>query len=252
MLPKISAIVLTKNSEKTIKRALESLKTLDEVIVLDTGSTDHTKQIVATFSNVRLYEHHFTGFGAMRTLATSYASHDWVLSLDSDEQLSKHALKEIEETSLDPRCVYSFPFHNYFNEKHIKWCGWYPDRHIRLFNKTETGFSSDFVHERILSEGFFEKKCHFPILHYSYQEISDFLEKMQRYTTLFAQQNQYKKTSSLSKALFHAGYAFMKSYFLQKGFMGGVEGFIIASYNSQTAYYKYLKLWEANRNARCP
>lgn len=250
MLP-ISVIVLTKNSQKTIHRALESLKDFDEVVLVDTGSTDRTLEIVNSFKNVKVFEHHFTGFGAMRNLATKHTKHSWVLSLDSDEQLSRQAFKEIEGLTLDPYCVYSFPFHNFFNEKHIKWCGWYPDRHTRLFNKTKTSFSSDFVHERILSEGLFEKRLSYPILHYSYEEISDFLEKMQRYTTLFAQQNQYKKTSSLAKALVHGAYAFFKSYILQKGFLGGVEGFIIANYNSQTAYYKYLKLWEANRNARC-
>ena len=128
----ISAIVLTKNSERTIYRALDSLKELDEVIVLDSGSTDKTKEIVKSFKNVKLYEHHFIGFGAMKNLATSYTKNDWVLSIDSDEQFSKQALRELNGIILDNTCIYSFPFHNFFNEKHIKWCGWYPDRHARL------------------------------------------------------------------------------------------------------------------------
>ena len=250
MLP-ISAIMLTKNSQKTIKRALNSLKDIQEVIVLDTGSEDKTLEIVKNFPNVKVFYHPFKGFGAMRNLASSYTSCAWILSLDSDEELSSEAYKSLENLVLDEKKIYSFPFHNFFNDKFIKWCGWYPDRHIRLYHKKSTSFSSDFVHERILSDGFKEEKLHGPIRHYSYQEIGDFLKKMEKYSTLFAEQNQYKKTSSLSKAIFHGLYAFIKTYLLKLGFLSGGEGLIIALYNSQTAYYKYLKLWEANKDARC-
>ena len=249
---KISAIVLTKDSEKTIQATLESLRDLEEVIVLDTGSKDLTKQIALTYSNVKLFEDSFKGFGAMRHLASSYTSCDWVLSIDSDEVLSKKALKEILQISLVETKVYSFPFHNFFNGKFIKWCGWYPDRHPRLLNKKQTGFSSDFVHEKILVNSTMqEQKLSGPIEHYSYREISDFLDKMQRYTTLFAEQNRYKKSSSPLKAILHSLYAFFKSYLLKRGILGGSEGLIIALYNAQTSYYKYLKLWEANKDATC-
>lgn len=249
---KISAIVLAKDSEATIKSTLESLKDLDEVIVLDTGSEDSTKKVALTYPNVRLFEDSFKGFGTMRHLATSYASHDWILSIDSDEVLSKKALKEILELQLNEKKIYSFPFHNYFNGKFIRWCGWYPDRQALLFNKNKTGFSSDFVHEKILlSEGMEEQKLNGPIEHYPYRKISDFLDKMQRYSTLFAEQNRYKKSSSPLKAVLHGAYAFFKSYILKRGVLGGSEGFIIALYNAQTSYYKYIKLWEANNDASC-
>ena len=175
----------------------------------------------------------------------------WILSLDSDEVLSKEAVSTLSSKELSFNKVYSFPFHNYFNQRFIKWCGWYQDRHIRLFPKDRAKFSSDFVHEKVLYEGLTEEKLTTPIEHHSYREISDFLDKMQRYSTLFAEQNRYKKTSSLSKAIFHGCFAFFKSYILKRGIFGGKEGFIIALYNSQTAYYKYLKLWESNLDASC-
>jgi len=247
----ISVLILANNSDKTIRKTLESVKDFKEVIVVDTGSKDMTKEIVRSFPNTRLYEHPFSGFGAMRNLATTYVTSEWVLSLDSDEVLMESTAKELLSQELDPQKVYSFPFHNYFNEKFIKWCGWYPDRHIRLYPKGRANLSSDFVHERVLYQGLEEVKLTAPIEHYSYRGISDFLDKMQRYSTLFAEQNRYKQPSSPLKAILHGCFAFFKSYILKKGFLGGSEGFIIALYNSQTAYYKYLKLWEANRDASC-
>lgn len=247
----ISAIVLTKNSAETLKETLNSLSGLDDVIVLDTGSDDSTIEIAKSFSNVTVHRHSFSGFGNLRNLASSYAKHSWILSLDSDEVLSKEAFEEIKSKKLESNKVYSFPFDNFFNNKHIKWCGWYPDRHVRLFNRNCTGFSSDFVHERVLDDSLTEEKLVFPIHHYSYGCISDFLTKMQKYSTLFAQQNKYKKRSSIGKAIFHAQFAFFKSYILKRGILGGREGLIISIYNAQTAYYKYLKLWEANQEATC-
>jgi hypothetical protein len=103
------------------------------------------------------------------------------------------------------------------------------------------------VHEGIISEGMREIKLKEPVHHYSYSSTSDFLQKMQRYTDLFAEQNRGKRSSSLTKAIFHGVAAFLKSYLLKRGFMGGFEGFVISVYNANTAFYKYLKLMELNR-----
>lgn len=246
MVP-ISVVVLTKNSAETIKKTLNSLLAFKEVLVLDTGSSDATLDIARAFPNVKIEKHPFTTFGAVRNLASEYACCDWILTLDSDEVLSEKAFKEIFSLSLDPCKVYSFPRWNYFNDKFIKWCGWYPDRVLRLYNKKTACYSSDFVHEKVLYPGLKELKLSGPLEHYSYRKIGDFLDKMQKYTTLFAEQNKYKKTSSPQKAFLHAVFAFFKSYILQRGMFGGWEGFIIASYNAQTSFYKYLKLWELNQ-----
>ena len=242
----ISVTILTKNSEATLHAVLQSVKTFDEVIILDTGSTDNTLEIAKEFSNCRIYKSPFIGFGTLHNLASSYAAHDWILSLDSDEVLSKELIDEMTKIKLDPHRIYSIPFNNYYNGKHIKWCGWYPDRHIRLYNKLNTSFTSDYVHESIMKKNLLETSLKNPIYHYSYRSISDFLKKMDSYSDLFAKQNQYKKKSSLSKALLHGIYAFIKSYFIQRGFLGGSEGFLISLYNSQVSFYKYVKLMELN------
>jgi glycosyltransferase involved in cell wall biosynthesis len=244
----ISVTVLTKNSEKLIEQVLESLKDFHEVIILDNGSSDSTLEIAKTFANVQVYTSAFIGFGPLHNLATSHASQDWVLSIDSDEVLSKDLAQELLTTPLDSSCIYSFPRHTYYRGKLIKWCGWYPDRICRLYNRTRACFSNDFVHEKVLPNSLQEVQLRNPVIHYSYTSVTDFLAKMQTYSELFAQQNRGKKASSLFKAITHGLFGFFKSYLIKRGFMGGYEGFLISAYNGHTAFYKYLKLYEANQS----
>ena len=116
----------------------------------------------------------------------------------------------------------------------------------QAYNKMKTKFSDDQVHEAIISENMRHVPLKAPLIHYSYASISDFLAKMQSYSTLFANQYQGKRKSSFAKALSHGIFAFFKSYVLKRGFLGGYEGYVISAYNGHTAYYKYLKLYEAN------
>lgn len=247
ILEDISVTVLAKNSEKYLKEVLKSLAPFGEVILYDTGSTDKTIEIAQSFPNVRVHKAQFIGFGPTHNMATAATKNQWVLSIDSDEIVSPELIRSIADEQIDPKSVYSFPRHNYFNGKFIKWCGWYPDRQIRLYNKTKTKFSDDQVHEAIISQSMRHVALQGPIIHYSYGTLADFLSKMQSYSSLFASQNQGKKKSSLAKALSHGAFAFFKSYVLKRGFMGGYEGYVISAYNGHTAYYKYLKLHEANK-----
>jgi len=242
----ISVTVLAKNSQKYLKEVLQSLEAFGEVLLYDTGSTDDTIAIAKTFPNVRVVEAAFVGFGPTHNNASATAKYDWIFSIDSDEIVSPELVEELKTVECKPVAVYSFPRHNYFNGKFIQWCGWYPDRQTRIYNKTKTRFSDAMVHEAIISEGMIHQLCNGPLIHYSYDSIADFLSKMQSYSSLFAAQNCGKKKSSLFKALTHAWFAFFKSYIIKRGFMGGYEGFVISAYNGHTAYYKYLKLYEAN------
>jgi len=248
----ISVTILSKNAEETLASSLQALERFDEVILLDTGSTDLTLDIAKTYPNVKIFEAPFKGFGPLHNLAAEKALNDWILSLDSDEVLTPELADEIFSLSLDPKCIYSFPFHNYFNGKHIRGCGWYPDRHVRLYNRQSTRFSDDFIHEKIERKKMREVKLSSPVKHYSYRSISDFLKKMENYSSLYAEQHKQKRSSSLLKALLHSSFAFFKSYLFKRGFIDGKEGFIISSYNAQTAFYKYLKLQEVNqKDALC-
>lgn len=245
-LHEISVTVLAKNSQKYLKEVLKALSPFGEVLLYDTGSTDDTIEIAATFPNVRIVKAPFIGFGPTHNMASAAAANDWILSIDSDEVVTPSLIDILKTEELDPKAVYAFPRHNYFNGKFIKCCGWYPDRQIRIYNRIKTRFSDDQVHEAIISEGMRYASLQAPIIHYSYGSISDFLAKMQAYSTLFAEQNRGIRHSSPLKALLHAAFAMFKSYIIKRGFLYGYEGLVISLYNCHTAYYKYLKLYEAN------
>lgn len=240
----ISATVLTKNSQKTLRSTLDSLKRFPEVVLLDSGSTDETLSIAKTYPNVTIHASRFLGFGPMHNLASSLATHDWILSIDSDEIVTESLADEILALTLDPKRIYSIQRANFYNGRQIKWCGgWHPDIVLRLYHRQQTQFSLDLVHEKIEKKDLQVVPLKAPLTHIPYREMGDFLDKMQHYSTLFADQNPGKK-SSLLKALLHSWSAFLKSYILKRGFLGGREGFIISIYNGHTAFYKYLKLAE--------
>lgn len=243
----ISATILTKNSQKYIVEVLESLSSLDEILICDTGSTDRTLEIVKEFPKVKIEQCPFIGFGPTHNLATTLAKNDWILSIDSDEILTPELVKEVSSLSLERGTVYSFPRHNEYKGKYIRGCGWSPDRQVRLYHRLDTRFTDVQVHERIMSDGLKHVKLSGALRHYSYDSVSDFLLKMQSYSTLFAKEYQGKKSSSHCKALLHGFFAFFKSYILKKGFLDGSQGLEISIYNANTAFYKYLKLAEFNK-----
>ncbi len=238
----ISVCILTKNSCLTLRATLDSLQSFSEVIILDTGSTDETIAIAKEYPNVTVHFSPFIGFGPLRNYVSKLASHDWILSIDSDEILSSTLIQELNNLSLDPNVTYSIPRHNYYNGKRIRGCGWDKEQIPRLYYRPKICFSNVQVHEAVLAQQT-QKLCS-PLLHTPYRSTTDFLAKMQHYTTLFAEQYQGKRGSSFGKALAHGFYAFFRSYFLKRGIFCGAEGFTISLYNANTAFYKYLKLAE--------
>src|ERR1700722_17171413 len=208
MLP-ISVTILTKNSQRYLEQVLHSVKEFDQVLLFDNGSTDKTFEIAAKFPNVAIEKGAFAGFGPTHNLASALAKWDWILSIDSDELVTAELIAEIRTLSLKDDTVYSMPRHNYFNGTFIKWCGWYPDRQMRLFNRTRTGFTDAHVHEAVKTEGMQLTSLSSPILHFSYETHADFLSKMQSYSDLFARQYRSKRASSPWKAVWHGFAAFL-------------------------------------------
>ncbi|MBS0604209.1 MAG: glycosyltransferase family 2 protein [Verrucomicrobia bacterium] len=247
----ISVTVLTKNSQDTLDATLRSLQKFPEVIVYDSGSTDSTLQIAGKYPNVKIINGQFIGFGPTHNTASALASHDWILSIDSDEVLTSELAEAILKLAFDTKKVYQIDRRNYFNGKWIRWCGgWYPDPVVRLYNRKSTRFTDDAVHEKVILGNLQLTPLPHYMIHTPYRSMGDFLSKMQTYTTLFAEQHKGKKKSSMGKAIAHGSFAFLKSYLFKKGFLGGKEGYIISLYNGQTAFYKYLKLLEANSRDR--
>lgn len=240
----ISVCILTKNSASTLEKALQSALRFDEIIVLDSGSEDETIEIAQKYPKVRIHTSPFLGFGPLRDLAALFAKNDWILALDSDEELSEELVDEIQGLFLDEEKVYAMRRKNFFRGKQMRCCGWGGDVVIRLYHKNHARFGSKLLHESIEKKRkVLLKGC---LYHTPYRSTSDFLAKMQHYSTLFAEENQGKKRSSFPKAFFHGTFSFLKSYFVKKGIFYGVEGFLLSLYNANTAFYKYLKLSEAN------
>lgn len=269
----ISATILVKNAQDTIGECLESLREFDEIILLDNGSSDDTLKIArefdALYGNLRIYSSEFIGFGALKNLAISYAKNDWIFSIDSDEVLESRTLEllknlfgnesgsndsESSDTSKQstlhtgklpaPNTIYALPRKNLYNGEWIKACGWYPDFVTRIFNKTYTRFNDNIVHESII----IPKDAHLikldsGVKHYAFENITHLLEKMQRYSTLWAQQNANKASSPL-KAIIHGSWTFFRNYIFKKGFLYGYKGFVISVCNGLGAFFKYMKLYE--------
>ncbi|MFY7842398.1 MAG: glycosyltransferase family 2 protein [Rhabdochlamydiaceae bacterium] len=244
----ISVTILTKNNQSTIASTLESLRSFSEVLVFDTGSSDHTLKIAASFPNVTIKKGEFLGFGLTHNQASSLAKYDWILSIDADESLSQELVSEIKTLGLDTSCVYNLKRFNFLENKHIKCCaGWHPDSIIRLYHRKQTRFTDDWVHEKVLSDGLKVITLKYPIHHTPYENIDSFLRKMQIYSSLFAEQHFLRKKSSFFIALFHSWSCLFKNLILKKGLFGGRLGWFISLYNAQTTFYKYIKLAEKNK-----
>ncbi len=229
-------------------QCLQSLEAFDEVLLMDTGSTDRTMDIARRFPNVRLEEREFAGFGPSKNLAARLARHDWILSIDSDEVVTPELSWEILSLTLDENRVYRFSRHSYYHRKHIQGCGWSPDKVLRLYHKKKTAFNDNQVHESVMvKEGMEIADLEGNLKHYPYDNAGSLVDKLQFYSTLYAQQNQGKVQSSFLKAVLRGTAAFLKGYLLRKGFLDGYEGFHIAFCQGLATYLKYLKLYEANR-----
>lgn len=246
----ISVTVLVKNSEKYLAKTLHSLSAFPEVIVLDNGSTDRSLEIAAQFNNVKIYHTPFIGFGPMKNLAASYASYDWILNIDSDEILLPELIDELSQIDFkNSHKVYALLRLNHYRGKLIKTCGWYPDFVKRLYHKGQVQFNDKQVHESLDIPKHVELvRLTHPFNHYSFDGAEGLINKMQQYTTLFAEQQKYKKRASVFSAITHGISAFFKNYVLRRGFLSGSDGFVISFANACGAYYKYIKLKEANQN----
>ncbi|HMW16268.1 MAG TPA: glycosyltransferase family 2 protein [Accumulibacter sp.] len=243
----ISVTILTKNSEKYLVRCLDALAAFDEVIVVDNGSTDSTMALAVTYPNVRLIEHPFIGFGPLKNFAVAAARNNWILSVDSDEIVTSALLDELVALDLsDERTVYSIARDNHYNGKLVRCCGWRPDRVLRVFCRTHTRFNDAQVHESLILKS--ETRIHplrGTLQHFPYANAAELIEKMQKYSTLYAEQSA--KRSSPAKAFFRASFAFIRNYVFQKGFLCGYEGLLISVSNAIGVFYKYIKLYEKNR-----
>lgn len=238
----LSVIVIVKNEENNLRRCLTSVQWADEIIVLDSGSTDNTVTIAKAFTD-KVYETDWQGYGVQKQRALAHATGDWVLNIDADELVSddlKHAvLSAIKTNDAD---AYQVPIQLCFYGKLLRY-SWSPQRHIRLFKQDGANYSSDLVHESILlAKGARIGKLRAPIIHYCVQDISHLLYKINRYSSYSATMRiQKNKPANFWKTVLSSIWMFFRCYFIQRGFLDGKEGLLFAMVNAEGTFYRGVK-----------
>jgi glycosyltransferase involved in cell wall biosynthesis len=238
----LSVIIITFNEAANIRACLESVAWADERIVFDSGSSDDTVEIARTLGAQVFQSDWAGGFGRQKNRCLAQASGAWVLSLDADERVTPALRAEIEQVLQAPSAtVWEIPRYSTFCGKFIHHSGWRPDYVARLFQRGSAYFSDDEVHERLIFNGSAARLRH-DLIHYSFPDIDSVITKMNRYSTLGAQRLQRQGThSSLTKAITHGLWTFIRTYFLRLGFLDGKHGFILALANAHGTYYRYIK-----------
>jgi glycosyltransferase involved in cell wall biosynthesis len=248
-MSKLSAYVLTFNEEGKIREALESLKWVDEIVVLDSHSTDGTERICREYTD-KFYQCDFSGFGRLRNRALELVTHDWVLSLDADERVTDELREEIREKLANgPDCdAYFVPRKNLFLGRWILHCGWYPDyRQPQFFNKHRLRYRDELVHEGFESTGTIGY-LHGHALQYPFRDLGEYLRKMSRYSTLMAKQMAAGgRRFHAHQLITHPIFTFFKMYGLRQGFRDGMPGLILSLLYAYYTFVKYAKLWELTR-----
>ncbi len=239
----LSVILITKNEAANIRDCLHSVSWADEIIMVDSGSSDDTVNI-AKEMDVHVYVHgDWPGFGPQKNRALSYASKDWVFSIDADERVTPELRTEIELAMDQAKAAgYYCPRLSQFCGKFVHHSGWYPDYVLRLFKRNAGKFSDSLVHESVLLTGS-TGKLKTPLLHYSYLTADDVERKVEHYSTAAAQQMfQAGRKSNWVDATLRGGWAFLRTYVLRLGVLDGNAGWNIACMNARTTYQKYRKL----------
>jgi glycosyltransferase involved in cell wall biosynthesis len=244
MRPILSVIIIACNEALNIRECLESVSWADEIIVVDSGSTDDTLEICREFT-AHVYSHDWPGFGKQKNRALNYARKDWIFSIDADERVTPELRAQMEQAMNEAQYDgYFMPRYSQFCGAFIRHCGWYPDYVLRLFRRGKGRFSEDLVHESVIVDGATGKlSC--PLLHYSYRNKEDVTRKVQHYSDSAAQQMfaAGKKTNWLDAPL-RGGWAFLRTWLLRLGVLDGRAGLAIAWMNARTTYLKYCKLAE--------
>jgi len=247
----ISVVIITFNEEKTIGRCIDSVRQIaDEIVVVDSFSKDTTKRICVE-KGVRFLEHPFEGHIQQKNFALSQASNQHVLALDADEYLSPELFKSILSVKENWRGhAYKMNRLSSYGGKWIKHGNWYPDQKIRLWDKRLGGWGGENPHDKvILSTGSQIAHLYGNLMHTAYSDCEETLLKIQQYSSIFSKENTAKKSTSIAKIVGHSFFAFSKSYFIKCGFLDGFEGLMVAAAEANHVFYKYSKLYEANKRA---
>ena len=236
---KVSVVIITKNEERNIERCLESVRWADEIIVVDAFSTDRTVEVCRRFTD-KVFQKKWLGYGLQKNFCASKARNRWVLNVDADEVISSECAEAVQELlSGEPEFpLYRFPRKNFFADRWVRYAGWYPDFISRLYDRDKVSFSESMVHERLTPDKA-EGIVNHPILHYSFDGMEDYIQRQNRYSSLYAEEKkQLDWKASWTHLYVRSIWVFLKTYFLKQGFR---EGFLGIFLSVSMAFYTYLK-----------
>lgn len=241
-MPKLTVILITKNEAANIRACLDSVAWADEIVVVDSGSSDDSVAI-ARGMGANVYEHDWPGFGPQKNRALGYATGDWVFSIDADERVTPELRGELERAIAQGEADgYFCPRLSQFCGTFIHHSGWYPDYVLRLFRRGKGSFSDSLVHESVQLQGR-SAKLRSPLLHYSYIDRADVERKVSHYSDAAARQmHAAGKRASLLRAALSAAWAFVRTWVIRLGILDGGAGWGIAMMNARTTWLKYRKL----------
>ena len=244
-MPKLSVTVITKDEAADIGAALDSVAFADEIVVVDSHSTDDTVAIARRHTE-RVFVRDWAGYVDQKNYAASQASHDWILSLDADERVTPALADEIKATlaAAPSQQAYRIPRVTWHFGRWIRSTDWYPDYQLRLYDRRAARWTGKYVHEAVTVNGTVGRLRN-ELEHYAYRDIADHLETMDRYTTYAAQQmHESGRRATLLQVAGHPPLAFLRNYIARGGFRDGVAGLTISAMNSYYVFLKFAKLWE--------
>jgi glycosyltransferase involved in cell wall biosynthesis len=248
-LANLSAAVITKNEEKRLPDCLKSLSFADEIIVVDSGSSDRTVEIAESFG-CKVFVENWKGYGPQKNSALEKCSYEWVFILDADERVPAETGEIIKKVLKNPDAdAYSFRRKNYLHGYWLRHSGYWPDKEVRLFNRYKGSFQS-VIHEIWVTSGTTrELDAHFD--HYSFSGYSDMLETLNDYSTFHARELHIsgRRATALTPA-YHGTMMFLKIYFLKLGFLDGFDGLVTALTKAGGSFFKYAKLLELQREEK--
>ena len=256
----ISAVIITKNEEQNIERCLQAIEGwVDEIVVVDSHSTDRTREICTRFSKMRFVGHNWEGFSKTKNVANGFATMDYILSLDADEEISIELREKLLElkNNLVPgdRKAYEIDRLTNYCGQWIWHSGWRPDYQMRFFPRGLAAWDGAEVHETIQLKEIVERhrieKVY--LYHYSFYSIADHIERVNRYSSLGAEKIvRLKKGALVFRAIFNGLFRFYKSYFIKLGILDGFYGFVIAVVSAYAVFLKYAKAHQIMKTKKAP
>lgn len=249
----VSATIITCNEAHAVADALRSVSWADEIIIVDSGSADATLRICRDYTD-KIFHRDWTGFADQKNHAVDRASNDWILSIDADERVGPGLRGEIEDAARAGFRLrgYRIPRRAFFMGRWIRHGDWYPDCQMRLFDRRHGRWRGGRVHESVAVEGP-TGSMRGEILHYCYRDFSEYLRKLECYSTLAALDCRDRGRRATPWALVSGPLGvFARAYLLRRGFLDGVPGFAVAAMGAVSTFSKYAKLRELEQGARAP